>query len=919
MIDGTWGTCPWEISVDGTLTVHPGTGKALISGAASKSPWYSYEAYIKRIVFLQEGEQRVIAPQNSRGLFAFLRNVEEIDLRGLETSNVTSMESMFLNCPSLTSLDLTPLDTKNVTNMHAMFSFCSSLGALDLASLDTSSVTNMDSMFDECSSLGALDLASLDTSSVTDMRSMFHGCSSLASIDLTPLDTGNVTDMGALFGGCSSLASLDLTPLETKNVSIMGSMFSGCSSLTSIDLTPLDTRNVTKMSTMFFGCSSLASIDLTPLDTRKVTDMCNMFYGCSSLASIDLTPLDTRNVTNMRDMFHGCSSLASIDLTPLNTRNVTDMSTMFSGCSSLAAIDLTSLDTRNVTFMGGMFQGCSSLVLLDFASLDTKKVKNTKAMFKGCSSLAYVNLSEFDTSNVADMDGMFDGCETLSKIDLGAKFSFTGAKDEIQTMLPEGNWFSTKERNVYESQQIASNRNNTVDTYAKVPVNAPTITAGNGNSWLQDGADRAIFESDADFALFVGVQIDGVNLEESDYVAREGSTIVELNSEYLKTLALGEHTVGIVSANGTAEATFTITKSLESAAELVLEQERYVYNGTQKRPAITVKVGDEVLQEGVDYEVSYPDASAAVGIYAVTVTGKGNYTGTKTISYEILPASITDVTLSEIKCPYDGAQKRPSVTVKCGSRILATGSDYTVSYPASSSAVGIYTVTVTGKGNYTGTKQATFEIVEASKPTPDKPKPDNPGSVDPKPDDPSTHPDNPGTTDPGLGNPGTQPEDPGATDSQPDDPGTVDPEPVANQMMHRAYNPNSGEHFYTASYGEIEAIVAAGWQYEGEAWTAPVMSTVPVYRLYSGTDHHYTTSVVERDHLISVGWRDEGIGWYSDEAMGVGLHRLFNPNVNPNARRNNSGSHHYTTSDEERDFLVSIGWQYEGFGWYGVK
>lgn len=140
----------------------------------------------------------------------------------------------------------------------------------------------------------------------------------------------------------------------------------------------------------------------------------------------------------------------------------------------------------------------------------------------------------------------------------------------------------------------------------------------------------------------------------------------------------------------------------------------------------------------------------------------------------------------------------------------------------------------------------------------------------------------------------------------------------AIQVMHRLYNPNSGEHFYTASEVERDAVAGAGWDYEGEGWTAPVTSSTPVYRLYSGTDHHYTTSAVERDHLVSVGWSDEGTGWYSDDAQGVPLYRQFNPNVDPNAPINNSGSHNYTTSLDEHSFLVSIGWNDEGIGWYGV-
>ena len=138
------------------------------------------------------------------------------------------------------------------------------------------------------------------------------------------------------------------------------------------------------------------------------------------------------------------------------------------------------------------------------------------------------------------------------------------------------------------------------------------------------------------------------------------------------------------------------------------------------------------------------------------------------------------------------------------------------------------------------------------------------------------------------------------------------------QLMYRLYNPNSGEHFYTASVEERDHLDSVGWDYEGHAWTAPKSSNTPVYRLYSGTDHHYTTSAYERDELVKVGWSYEGIGWYSDDSKGIGLHRLFNPNVDPGAPRNNSGSHHYTTSDVERDNLVSIGWRYEEYGWYGV-
>lgn len=132
------------------------------------------------------------------------------------------------------------------------------------------------------------------------------------------------------------------------------------------------------------------------------------------------------------------------------------------------------------------------------------------------------------------------------------------------------------------------------------------------------------------------------------------------------------------------------------------------------------------------------------------------------------------------------------------------------------------------------------------------------------------------------------------------------------KTMYRLYNPNSGEHFYTASESEAAAVEQAGWNYEGIAWYAPVVSWTRVYRLYNPNagDHHYTTSRAERDMLMSIGWNSEGLGWYSDDAHGIPLYRQYNPNAT-------TGSHNYTSSIAENNYLVSLGWHAEGIGWYG--
>lgn len=128
--------------------------------------------------------------------------------------------------------------------------------------------------------------------------------------------------------------------------------------------------------------------------------------------------------------------------------------------------------------------------------------------------------------------------------------------------------------------------------------------------------------------------------------------------------------------------------------------------------------------------------------------------------------------------------------------------------------------------------------------------------------------------------------------------------------MYRMYNPNSGEHFYTASVVERNSLYIAGWDYEGIGWVAPD-SGDDVYRLYNPNagDHHYTPSVAERDMLVSVGWKDEGVGWKTGGS--VPLYRQYNPNAR-------AGSHNFTTSIGENDALVAAGWKAEGIGWYGT-
>ncbi len=153
----------------------------------------------------------------------------------------------------------------------------------------------------------------------------------------------------------------------------------------------------------------------------------------------------------------------------------------------------------------------------------------------------------------------------------------------------------------------------------------------------------------------------------------------------------------------------------------------YTYTGQAQTPAandVVVTLGGKTVPSD-QYTISASNNINA-GQATVTVTGTGNYIGTKTESFTIAPASLNDakVEVSGGQFIYDGTSKDPTVTVTLDSKTLSAGTDYTLSYSNSNGGdgnltnAGTVTVTATGKGNYTGTKTEKFTIGRATpKPT----------------------------------------------------------------------------------------------------------------------------------------------------------------------------------------------------------
>ena len=769
------------------------------------------------------------------------------------------------------------------------------------------------------------------------LHRLFANCTSLVFVNFSDFDTSQATDMSSMFEGCTALPAVNIAGLNTQSATNMQNMFKDCSALRSLTIAGINTASVKDMQSMFAGCSALKTLDLTGINTQSATNMQSMFADCAALTSLDLSGFDMTSVTATKDMFSGCGSLVTLKLPALGMKDVTDMSGVFSGCAALESLDLTNIATASATTMARMFEDCAALTTLDLSNFDTANVADMQSMFAGCAALKTLNLSSFNTANVTNMNSLFGGCEALAEVTLGADFAFKGEA----SWLPAGRWQSSADSATYTAQAVAGLHIDAETTFTRQMVldeptadeitfvydgteKAPNVTVRSGDRTLVEGTDYVIelpednvnagkktltvkgtgvgayggthsitytitpatvtdLTLDTDELTYDGTeQVPALTVKAGELVLDPEIDFDVATSDDITNI--GTKTVTITAKGnfeGTLEATYKVVPAAITAIEF--DADKFTYDGTDKKPAVIVKAGDKTLVAGTDYELTLPTDRVTTGTKTIKVTAKGNYTGEVAASYEIAPATISKVELSATKFTYDGKDKTPTVTVKCGDKTLTAGTDYDVTLPSDRVKVGKKTIKVTGKGNYTGTLEANYEIVEAPKPdTPDTPdNPDNPDNPD-KPDTPDT-PDNPDK-----------------------------PVQVESTAMYRLYNPNSGEHFFTASTVERQHLISVGWNDEGQGWTAPKAGDA-VYRLYNPNagEHHYTLSTVERDSLIAAGWNDEGIGWYSDPNHAVPLYRVYNPNEFAN-------NHHYTTNDFERGYLVALGWFGEGIAWYGI-
>ena len=428
-------------------------------------------------------------------------------------------------------------------------------------------------------------------------------------------------------------------------------------------------------------------------------------FAFSSFMSV--TGVDIANtVTRIGERaFSGCMMLKTINI-PASVSEIGEcaFSTNIGSLSNLSEITVDS-SNKYFTVVDGILYNSAKTIMYKIpskANITSLQVpESTIAIRKeaaaACSSLEEVNLPESVASVGAKA---FADCSKLSKVVVNNRdcmLSLGSVPDNEGLQL-----FGYKGTNVELYKQ-----NNGCKNIEFVPLDSEseTLTATlSKTSYTYDGNEKnpTVTVKDSQGNTLV---------KGTDYTVTYDDDRTNVGTYNVTVTYIGEYT-------GTDVLSFKVIPQIPERCTPVLSKTSYTYDGNEKNPTVTIKdVVNNVLVNGTDYTLTYDADRTNVGTYNVTITYKGNYSGTDTVSFKVIeqiPERCTP-NLSETTYKYDGSEKTPTVTIiDVVNNVLKEGRDYTLTYDEGRTEPGTYNVKITYKGNYSGTATLSFYIVDTS-------------------------------------------------------------------------------------------------------------------------------------------------------------------------------------------------------------
>ncbi|AWN34127.1 MULTISPECIES: MucBP domain-containing protein [Lactobacillus] len=504
-ISGTWEDIPVTFN-NGVLSIGEKGKTYTINNSDDKN--ISINNNISNISGTDITEIDINAPITITGsaaqLFARLKNLSNISgLKNLNTSEVTSMQQMFMSCSKLTNLDLSSFETSKVTSFNTMFVNDSSLTNVNLSSFKISDNAEMMGLFLLCPNLTQIYLGkdfkfNLDSSGKPNNSlnlsgtwvnmgegdgSLAKGTNQWSSADLMTNYQGDRDhDTYVRYtGGTVTVHYQDedgkqLVDQDGKQIPDE-KLFGNISDLVTVDTSKEFAgykfkENKNSDITAFTSDPQ----DITLVYSKSKTD--NTWEGVPFTFNNGVLSLGekgesyTINNSDNKDISfnNNISNISGTDITEIDINApiaiIGSAQSLFSYLNVTKINGLDKLDTSKVTNMSNMFFDSTKIVSLDLSSFNTANVTNFNMMFVADKSLESVDLSSFSIKDNATAQSMFNLCANLKKLVLGKNFQFTPSNGKPNNSLNlSGTWVNmgvdqgspTKGTNQWSSADLMTN------------------------------------------------------------------------------------------------------------------------------------------------------------------------------------------------------------------------------------------------------------------------------------------------------------------------------------------------------------------------------------------------------------------------------------------------------------------------------
>ena len=425
-------------------------------------------------------------------LFYHLLNLTSINgLDKLDTSKVTSMLQMFMDCTKMTSLDLSSFDTTNVTNFSTMFAFDPSLTSVDLSSFTVRDGATTMGMFvisdDDTPSLSKLILGKGFKFTTRNGRpnnslqqpgtwvnmgegdgSLAKGTNQWSSADfMTKYQGDRDHDTYVRYtGGIVTVHRQDEEGnqlVDQKGEKIPDEkLFGNISDSVTVDTSKefagyTFKENQNPTITAFISDPQTITLVYSKSKTDNTSD--NTWEGVPYTFNNGVLSLGEKGKNYPIDNLTNKNISISQNISGVNVDEIKEIDLnapiaisgsaqrLFSKLSNLVSIKgLNNLQTSQITNFSYMFADCPKLTTLDLSTFDTAKATSYSSMFSGDTALTSVDLSSFTVTDDALTFSMFDSCSNLTKLNLGKGFKFTNYKDTKNNSLQQpGTWVNMGE------------------------------------------------------------------------------------------------------------------------------------------------------------------------------------------------------------------------------------------------------------------------------------------------------------------------------------------------------------------------------------------------------------------------------------------------------------------------------------------